>query len=1080
MRLKSLLIIGLIATLVVVAVLLTGQAWISDRHDQLMQERYAVDAFSHDIGRLKNLTADYLLDKKPRAETQWLHQHASLLASSLELKEVLGEDSYAEVKTNLDRLKSLFHLTTDAHAAQDPGERAREQELSLIGQLLISNERVASIVEGLARDYRDRFGQASGQLKWLLWLGLIFSVLLLTTFWSVLAIRVIQPVRGIEQRIHALADDPGFRLSSRRRDEIGDLARSFDGLADRLQSSTVSVEALETKVESRRQAEVALRRVKSNFERSQRLAHIGTWELDLATNVLWWSAEVYRIFEVDPTTPALSYQTYLERIHPQDRQRVDQVYRASIDDRRSYKTEYRLLFKEGRVRYMVEHGETTYDETGRPLCSIGTVQDVTQQKQAEQLTERYARQLEMSLSDLGQSEKRLSQLLETLPYGVQENDIHGRITFSNAAHHRILGVPVGGLIGHRIWDFLPTDKQKIAMQSYLGYLIREQPEPANFPIQNQTLDGREVDLEICWDYQRDEAGEVTGFISVISDITDRRAVESRLRLLASVFENTAEGVVVTDSEGNIIEVNQAFTDISGYSRDEVIGHNPRMWQSGRHAKDFYQTMWVSLKETGQWRGEIWNRRKNGEIFPEWQHLTAVRDELGRLTHYVSVFSDISQIKEAQQRLDHLAHHDPLTGLPNRLLLTERLEQAILNARRLNTRVAVVFIDLDHFKHVNDSLGHLFGDQLLRTVAERIQHSVRENDTVSRIGGDEFVLVLEGVESAQDLVVLTQKLMHVLSRPYTLDEHEVLVTPSMGVCLFPDDGEEPSVLFRNADAAMYLAKREGRNTYSFYTRELTRKTDERVTIENGLSKAIERGELKLLYQPQVDLHSGQLQGMEARIRWFSQEMGQVSPAKFIPIAEESSLIRGIGEWMLREACGQGRKWLDQGVGFGCIGVNVAGPQIQAGDLPDRVEEILDVTGLPAEYLELEISENFLLRDAEALAAQFSALRELGVSLAIDDYGTGQMSLACLRQLPLHKLKLDHSFVSDLNEKSTNRAIVETIIALGKSLGLTLAAEGVETRTQAEFLRSAGCDLAQGSLYARPVSAGEIPKLTVEIP
>ena len=678
-------------------------------------------------------------------------------------------------------------------------------------------------------------------------------------------------------------------------------------------------------------------------------------------------------------------------------------------------------------------------------------------------------------SALRRSERRLALLLDTLPYGVQENDIHGVITFSNAAHHRMLGRKQGDLIGQSIWDYMATPEESKRLRKYLPYLVEVQPQPAPYLAHCARLDGRVVDLEVIWDHQRDQHGRLTGFISVISDVTARRATEERLRLLADVFENTAEGVVITDADANVIETNTAFTEIMGYTREEVLGRNPRLWSSGHHDQQFYRGMWLALEQTGQWRGEIWNRRKNGEVFPEWQHISAVKNEEGILTHYISVFSDISQIKEAQEKLDHLAHHDPLTGLPNRLLLLERLEQAIKNARRHNRMLAVVFIDLDRFKHVNDSLGHAVGDQLLRSVAGRLQESVREIDIVSRIGGDEFVLLLEDIEKTGDVLMLVEKLMHRLEDVHQLDDHDITVTPSIGVCLYPEDGTDTSTLLRHADAAMYRAKEEGRDTFSYYTEELTRDAVERVKLESQLANALRHGEFELYFQPQIDLPSGRMIGMEALVRWHSPELGLVSPARFIPVAENSGVIHAIGRWVLHDACRQGRKWLDEGRNFGYISVNVAGPQIQRGDLPAVVREVLDETGLPAERLELEITEGFIMRHTESTVSQLQALRDLGVSLAIDDFGTGHSSLAYLKQLPAHKLKIDRSFVRDIASDPNDKAIVDAVIAMGRSLGLTVVTEGVETQQQADFLLQAGCRQAQGYLYARPLPAGEIGDL-----
>ena len=559
-----------------------------------------------------------------------------------------------------------------------------------------------------------------------------------------------------------------------------------------------------------------------------------------------------------------------------------------------------------------------------------------------------------------------------------------------------------------------------------------------------------------------------------TDITERKQAEERLRLLAAVFENTAEGAVITDANANAVEINRAFTEILGYSRDEVLGRNPRMWQSGRHDPAYFQGMWRALVETGHWRGEIWNRRKDGSVFPEWLTISSIHDARGILTHYIGVFSDISQVKQSEAMLDHLAHHDALTDLPNRLLLNERVEQAIRHARRQHTTVALLFLDIDHFKHINDSFGHPVGDRLLQAVGDRLVAAVRQEDTVARIGGDEFVILLEHVADPMQAGLVAQKVVAAFAAPFDVEGQGIGISISLGVCLHPQDGEDVDTLLRNADAAMYRAKDEGRNTHRFYTAELTSKAIERVTLEASLRRAIEREEFVLHYQPQVELASRRIVGVEALIRWQHPELGMISPARFIPLAEECGLIAAIGDWVLRSACRQGVQWLYRGLDFGRIAVNVAGPQVRPG-LAWVVKEILMQTGLPAQYLELEVTEGFIMRQDGAAIGELHALRRLGVALSIDDFGTGYSSLGYLKRLPIQKIKIDQSFVRDLPDDPDDAAITRAVIALGQSLERTVIAEGVETPQQAEFLLQAGCPEGQGYLFSRPVDAAAVASL-----
>lgn len=576
-------------------------------------------------------------------------------------------------------------------------------------------------------------------------------------------------------------------------------------------------------------------------------------------------------------------------------------------------------------------------------------------------------------------------------------------------------------------------------------------------------------IEVKVKLVRDQSGTETGMLVSLHDLSHSRQIEERLRLAASVFENTDEGVIITDGDGNILDVNRAFSQIQGYSREEVIGKNPRIFQSGHHDQSFYRDLWCSLTETGHWRGELWNRRKNGELFPKWQTINRVVDANGNLTHYVGIFADITHIKQSQEKLDHLGHHDALTDLPNRLLLNERMEQAVKHAERHNSLLAVIFLDLDNFKHINDSLGHPVGDQLLREVARKLLLATRQDDTVARIGGDEFVLLLEDIGKPENAGIAAQKLAAMFAEPFQLPEHSIRVTASLGICICPQDGKDPATLLRNADSAMYRAKEEGRNTYQFYTEELTRNAFERVLLENNLRQAIEEAQLRLLYQPQFDLQNGRIIGLEALLRWDHPELGTISPAKFIPLAEESGLIHPIGEWVLRTACRQGRRWQEQGLDFGRIAVNIAGPQLQRHNLLKEVMAVLDETQLETDRLELEVTEGFIMQQAESAITQLQALRDLGLTLAIDDFGTGYSSLSYLKQLPIHKLKIDQSFVRDIPKDHNDMAIADAIIAMGKSLGLTVIAEGVETQAQANFLKQAGCQEGQGFLYSKPVTA-----------
>ncbi len=548
-----------------------------------------------------------------------------------------------------------------------------------------------------------------------------------------------------------------------------------------------------------------------------------------------------------------------------------------------------------------------------------------------------------------------------------------------------------------------------------------------------------------------------------------------LKLYATVFTNATEGMTITDGEARIVAVNPAFTGITGYSLEEIAGRTPAVLGSGRQDESFYREMWATLAREGQWQGEIWNRRRNGEVFPEWLSITAVRDgdgnDSGTPSHYIGIFSDITERKAAEARIHHLAHHDALTNLPNRMLLQDRLDQAILQSRRSRRHAAVLFIDLDRFKLINDTLGHDVGVGLLSQVARRCQEVVRDTDTVARQGGDEFVIVLPELEHAQDATVVARKLLEVLGRPYRLGAHELTVTASIGIAVYPEDGRNASVLLRNADAAMYGAKADGRNAFQFYSSDLNTASLGELLLENQLRGALDRNELLLHFQPKVGAESGRISGAEALLRWQHPELGLLGPGRFVPAAEESGLIVPIGEWVLRRACRQLRAWLDAGHEPVSVAVNLSAQQFAHQDIVALVRNTLAETGLPPELLELELTETMLMRDVERTIEVLARLRALGVKLSIDDFGTGYSSLAYLKLFNVDVLKIDRSFVNDIRSDGADGKIAAAVIALAHSLGQQVVAEGVETEYQRDFLARHRCDQFQGYLFGRPVPADE---------
>ena len=556
------------------------------------------------------------------------------------------------------------------------------------------------------------------------------------------------------------------------------------------------------------------------------------------------------------------------------------------------------------------------------------------------------------------------------------------------------------------------------------------------------------------------------------EVDERIRAEADLRLAASVFHNTIEGITITDADGTILSVNPAFTAITGYKPEDVIGANPRVLKSDHHDAEFYRVFWEALKSTGLWKGEIWNRRKNGEAYLEWLSVSMVPDQNGKPLRYVAVFNDVTEMRRKDEHIRHQAYHDALTGLPNRLLLQDRLEHGLDVARRNKTSLAVLFLDLDRFKLVNDSLGHGVGDALLQAVAARVEACVRKSDTVARLGGDEFVVVLSDATSTDEVTHTADRIIAALGQSLNLGGQELHVTTSIGIAMHPQDGEDAHVLMKNADTAMYKAKEGGRNSFRFFDAGMNSRAIERLEMEMALRRAIGNQEFELHYQPKLLLSDRGTNGFEVLVRWRRPGVGLVPPDDFIPLAEETGLILPIGAWVLEEACRQMADWRDQGLPVGRLAVNLSARQFQDPKLVETITETLDRNGLRHDLLEIELTESTVMTDPVQAAATLARLHETGITIAVDDFGTGYSSLGSLKRLPIQTLKIDRSFVTDIGSNAEDEAIVRTIITLAQALRLDLVAEGVETEAQAGFLAGLGCESAQGFLFSRPLPAAAV--------
>lgn len=561
-------------------------------------------------------------------------------------------------------------------------------------------------------------------------------------------------------------------------------------------------------------------------------------------------------------------------------------------------------------------------------------------------------------------------------------------------------------------------------------------------------------------------------------IAREEQVNAHLRKLTLGIENSANGVMITDVNGNIEYVNRKFTQVTGFSADEAIGRTPRILKSETTPREVFSNLWETIVRGEEWRGELQNRRKNGEIYWSVASISPLRDEHGRITHFIANVEDISERKNAEATIEHLAYYDPLTDLPNRRMLQDRLVLAIRRSQRHGSAMALLYLDLDGFKHINDNLGHPSGDRLLQEMAGRYRTLLRDDDLVCRLGGDEFAVILHDILHEEDVALVANKLLTATSLPMHFESAEVLVTASIGVALFPKDGEDSKTLERNADIALYHAKGEGKNTFRFFADELTTSSRDRIAMEHGLRYALERNELTLLYQPKVDLTSGRVVGVEALLRWNSPAFGFVSPVRFIPLAEETRLIIPIGEWVLQTACRQQVLWREQGLDLQ-LAVNLSSVQFKSPGLLQQIALLLDQTGIEPEQLELELTESVLIEKPDDAVRTLEGLRSLGCGIAIDDFGTGYSSLSYLKNLPITVLKIDRSFVRDLVHDSGDRAIARSVVELAKSLDMHTVAEGIEQQEQQHILQGLGCTYGQGFLYSRPVAADKMREAVIRI-
>ena len=674
---------------------------------------------------------------------------------------------------------------------------------------------------------------------------------------------------------------------------------------------------------------------------------------------------------------------------------------------------------------------------------------------------------------LEESRDQYLDLYELAPVAYLTLTRETRISAVNLTGAALLGEDRAKLLTRRFARFVESSDSERWHRFFFNAL--QQDGRQSCELQMQRGDGTRFEVRVDCLRQDDEA---SGVRVTLSDVTERKRAEEQLRIAAVAFESEV-GTIVTDPQAVILRINRAFTRLTGYRADEVIGRTPALLSSGRHDQEFYRQMWQALLQEGHWQGEIWNRRKDGKHEADWLTISAVRAPDGSVTHYVGTFSEINRKKEAEAEIHRLAYFDSLTHLPNRRLLHDRVRQALAVSGRNGHYGALIFLDLDHFKNLNDSRGHDIGDQLLVETAQRLQANLREGDTVARLGGDEFVVMLEGLsdelrEAAVQTDLVGEKLREALARPYDLGGREFHCAASLGVALFRGHEESVETLLRHADLAMYRAKSAGRNTLRFFDPAMQISLDERSALESDLRLAVERGQLRLYYQAQADV-AGRVIGAEALLRWAHPERGLVLPGDFIALAEETDLIQPIGQWVLQAACAQVHAWSAAASTRTLpLAINVSARQFRQPEFVDQVEQALARTGADPMRLKVELTESVIVENMSDTIDRMHALRGLGVGLCLDDFGTGFSSLSYLKRLPVEQLKIDHAFVRDLATDASDAAIVQSIVSMGKNLGLEVIAEGVETEAQLERLVKCGCPAFQGYLFARPLPLDEFER------
>ena len=805
-----------------------------------------------------------------------------------------------------------------------------------------------------------------------------------------------------------------------------------------------------------KEMEAQLQRNEERMRLAFDAAKIGCWDWNLVTGEMVWSATGSRQMGLPEDSPT-SFEMFMNSVHPDDRKAIQETVESAVRDDKSHAVPYRMLWPDGSLHWRSVTGRVFHDNTGRPVRMVGIGMDLDDNKAAD--------------------ERLLLQAaaLQAAANSIVITDDKGTILWTNRAFSQLTGYAPEEVLGNNP-RLLKSGEQDSAFYANLWRTITS-GNTWHGEVTNRRKDGSLYTEEMTITPVHSGSGEITHYVAIKQDVTSRKIAEDRLRQAEakyrSIFEDAVIGIFQVTPEGRPVSINRALARMHGYDSPEqlmaeVSNVGRQLFVDPNALQEFGR---VLEKDRAVHSVEFEIYRNDGS--KKWisTNVRAVSDADGKVVLHEGTVEDITQRKAAEERVQFLAYYDALTGLPNRTLLRDRALMALPRARRHREKVALLFLGLDRFKTIDDSLGHSVGDLLLKEVALRLKGCTQENDIVARLGGDEFLVLVTGINETADAVVVAERIANSMATEFVIQGHFLSVTCSMGISIFPDHGEEVEALLKNADLAMYKAKENGRNNFQLFTLEMNVQAVERMTLENGLRRALEREELFLVYQPQADLATGTITGCEALIRWRHSELGLVLPDQFIPVAENSGLIMPIGEWVLKTACAQTRQWQDEGLPAVPVAVNVSAVQFHQKGFLSLIKKVLGETGLAPQYLELEVTESVLLSNADIMLSLLQELIEMGVKLTMDDFGTGYSSFTYLKYFRPYKVKIDHSFVRDVMTNPDDAAITSTIIIMAKSLGLKVIAEGVESEEQMSFLRAHSCDEIQGYYLCQPLHTGE---------